>query len=66
MKVSHFGNATNARAHIVRHHRELKEAAAEQPPTPANQRTLHHFVSKLPANSEWAKKTQLNLSPVLT
>uniref|UniRef100_A0A3B1IEW9 BED-type domain-containing protein n=1 Tax=Astyanax mexicanus TaxID=7994 RepID=A0A3B1IEW9_ASTMX len=39
MKIKNFGNTTNARAHITRHHPELKDAEQSQPPA-ADQRTL--------------------------
>lgn len=56
-KVKYFGNTTNARTHVARHHPELTGATVEkQPPPAASQRTLHQFVNKLPANSERAKK----------
>uniref|UniRef100_A0A8C9XH09 BED-type domain-containing protein n=1 Tax=Sander lucioperca TaxID=283035 RepID=A0A8C9XH09_SANLU len=51
-KTKYFGSTTNARAHINRHHPELSDT--EQPPA-ADQRTLQCF-TKLPANSERAKK----------
>ncbi|XP_035858465.1 zinc finger BED domain-containing protein 1-like [Sander lucioperca] len=51
-KTKYFGSTTNARAHINRHHSELSDT--EQPPA-ADQRTLQCF-TKLPANSERAKK----------
>lgn len=53
-KIKHFGNTTNARAHITRHHPELRDTAQSQPPA-AYQRTLHCF-TKLPANSVRATK----------
>nr|XP_055049286.1 E3 SUMO-protein ligase ZBED1-like [Misgurnus anguillicaudatus] len=54
MKTKYFGSTTNARAHITRHHPEVSETEQSQPPA-ADQRTLQ-FYTKLPANSERAKK----------
>ncbi|XP_070411324.1 E3 SUMO-protein ligase ZBED1-like [Nothobranchius furzeri] len=54
MKVKYFGNTSNARAHLLHHRPELKEAEQPLPPQTPGQRTLHHF-AKLPANSERAK-----------
>ncbi|KAL1272923.1 hypothetical protein QQF64_028785 [Cirrhinus molitorella] len=53
-KTKYFGSTTNARAHITRHHPELSDTEQSQPPA-ADQRTLQCF-TKLPANSERAKK----------
>lgn len=59
-KVKYFGNTSNSRAHLERHHPELLleldnpvKTATTRPA--AGQRTLHHF-EKLPHNSERAKK----------
>ncbi|XP_049416948.1 E3 SUMO-protein ligase ZBED1-like [Epinephelus fuscoguttatus] len=53
-KIKHFGNTTNARAHIMRHHPEIKDTEQSQPPA-VDQRTLQCF-TKLSASSERAKK----------
>ncbi|KAK0139816.1 Zinc finger BED domain-containing protein 1 [Merluccius polli] len=59
-KIKHFGNTTNARAHITRHHPELMDTAQSQPPA-ADQRTLHCF-TKLSANSERAKQISRSIA----
>uniref|UniRef100_A0A3Q1HRY1 HAT C-terminal dimerisation domain-containing protein n=1 Tax=Acanthochromis polyacanthus TaxID=80966 RepID=A0A3Q1HRY1_9TELE len=56
-KVKYFGNTTNARVHMDRHHPELLKEEMGRPtkaPT-AGQRTLHHF-ERFPKHSEQAKK----------
>ena len=53
-KTKYFGSTTNARAHITRHHPELSNTEQSQPPA-ADQHTPQCF-TKLPANSERAKK----------
>ncbi|KAK7933157.1 hypothetical protein WMY93_004053 [Mugilogobius chulae] len=52
-KLKYFGNTTNARAHLARHHPELKEA--EKRPKPPDQRTLDEC-SRFPVNSSRAGK----------
>lgn len=59
-KVKYFGNASNPRSHLERHHPELlvelDNPVKTAPTRPAaDQRTLHHF-EKLPHNCERAKK----------
>lgn len=56
-KIKHFRNTTNAQAHIIRHHPELKDTVPSQP-LAANQRTLQ-CLTKLPANSKRAKNNQV-------
>ncbi|CAJ1074645.1 E3 SUMO-protein ligase ZBED1-like [Xyrichtys novacula] len=52
-RIKHFGNTTNAQAHITRHHPEMRDTERTQPPA-ADQRTLQSF-SKLSASSKRAK-----------
>uniref|UniRef100_A0A8C4SQW8 BED-type domain-containing protein n=1 Tax=Erpetoichthys calabaricus TaxID=27687 RepID=A0A8C4SQW8_ERPCA len=55
-KIKYFGNTTNLRTHMARHHPE--DANEVQPKVrniPGDQRTLHQCC-KLPTNSEQAKK----------
>uniref|UniRef100_A0A3B1JBH7 BED-type domain-containing protein n=1 Tax=Astyanax mexicanus TaxID=7994 RepID=A0A3B1JBH7_ASTMX len=57
-KVKYFGNTSNPRSHLERHHPELlvelDNPVKTAPTRPADQRTLHHF-EKLPHNCERAK-----------
>uniref|UniRef100_A0A672FGU6 BED-type domain-containing protein n=1 Tax=Salarias fasciatus TaxID=181472 RepID=A0A672FGU6_SALFA len=54
-KLKYFGNTTNARAHITRHHPEMSDTEKQSRPPAADQRTIQYF-TKLSANSERAKK----------
>uniref|UniRef100_A0A672JRG1 BED-type domain-containing protein n=1 Tax=Salarias fasciatus TaxID=181472 RepID=A0A672JRG1_SALFA len=54
-KLKYFGNTTNARAHITRHHPEISDTEKQSRPPAADQRTLQYF-AKLSANSERAKR----------